>query len=124
MYAEFVVGILEKSLGARKDELAIFKRTIDSNNFIGTPELKDTAALYKSIEAALLAIQVPTEAGQAHLTLVNSIGTLANVTGAMGVWGGDPVAGLAYMDAFLKAEYDVREDMTNLFTLISDLLNK
>lgn len=124
LYAEVVVGILKESVNARKDELSAFNRTVQNSNFLGTPELKETVTIYKSIEAALLAIDVPPEAASAHLTLVNSIGTLANVVNAMAVWGGDALAGIAYVDAFLKTESRVQRDVTNLFTIISGMLSR
>lgn len=123
LYGQIVVGILQKSLDVRRDELVVFKHTIEDRNYLGTPELKQDATVYKSIEAALLAIQVPQAVATEHLALINAVGTLANVVSAMGNWGGDPVAGLAYMDALLKTQSRSRGAMNNLFDAISHILN-
>ncbi len=122
VYAGVVVTILRKSVGVRTDELSLFKQAIDTKNYTGTPALKETTTVYRSIEAALLAIDVPQAAAGAHITLVNDIGTLANITNAMGAWGGDPIAGLAYMDAYLKIAPKLQTDIADLFTIISTLL--
>jgi hypothetical protein len=119
LYAEIAYRILATATAARQNELSLFREAVISQNYYGTPALKDIAAQYKAIEGALIAMEVPTKFAAKHLAMVNAIGTLANVVSAMGSWGGDAFAGLAYMNAFSDAQVQVQTTIGALFDTIS-----
>ncbi len=122
-YVDVLGAILKTSTKVREYELALFKHTVYAENYYGTPELKLAAAKYREIEAALLAMPTPPAVAEEHLEFVNAVGTLANVVSAMGAWGGDPFAGITYMNAFITAESNVQTKLGKLYTAISNIKN-
>lgn len=104
LYAEIVYEILRESATIRQSELSLFRKAVDAGNYSGTPALKDAARTYKEMEAALIGMQVPPSVVNEHIELVNSIGTLANIVGAMGSWSGDEFAGILYTESFFATE--------------------
>ncbi len=124
LYAQIVYEILRESTTVRESELALFRKTIAAQNYSGTPALKDAARTYKEIEAALIAMQVPPAVAVEHAQLVNAVGTLANIVGAMGSWSGDPFAGIAYVEAFTANEPRIETSIGVLIEKISKNLNK
>lgn len=119
LYAEITYRILATATAARQNELTLFRQAVMSQNYYGTPALKDTAKQYKAIEGALIAMEVPKKFAAQHLEVVNAVGTLANIDAAMGNWSGDPFAGLAYLNAFSDARTRAETSIGALFDTIS-----
>ncbi|MBX9765203.1 thrombospondin type 3 repeat-containing protein [Patescibacteria group bacterium] len=104
LYAEIVYEILRESATIRQSELSLFRKAVEEKNYSGTPALRDAARTYKEMEGALIGMQVPPSIVTEHLELVNSVGTLANIVGAMASWSGDAFAGVIYSEAFFATE--------------------
>lgn len=124
LYSEIVYEILRESLAVRQSELALFRKAITSKNHSGTLELKDAARTYKSIQAALIGMQVPPAVVVEHVALVNATGTLANIVGAMGSWSGDPFAGIIYLEAFTATQQQLEASITALGDKVAININK
>jgi len=114
VYAQLVVLILRQSSNVREYELVSFSRAIRQQNYSGTPELKEAAAIYARIRNALIAVEVPTSVATEHLAVVNSLGSLANIVNAMSKWNGDPITGLTYLDSFIAAENSLAQSVNSL----------
>jgi hypothetical protein len=120
-YTQTVFYILKQSTSIRENELTTFRKSMEEKNYSGSSALKDTARLYKKIEAALLATEVPKELANEHLALINATDGLANTVTLMANWGGDPVESLVYIDLFLDSQIKVETATKNLFAKISSL---
>lgn len=114
-YAGYLGDAMQKSSLVREYELVTFARTVGLEITTGTPELRVAANVYRSIERDLVALSVPTALGSAHLELVKSVAYLAHTTELMAGWTGDPIEGLAYVDAFVRAEKRTRTALNALF---------
>lgn len=114
LYSEILYEILRESVVVRQSELGLFRKAVTSRNYSGTPELKDAARTYKDIEAALIAMEVPPVVVVEHTELVNAVGTLANIVGAMASWSGDPFAGIIYIEAFTATQQRLEESISLL----------
>ncbi|MBX9765438.1 thrombospondin type 3 repeat-containing protein [Patescibacteria group bacterium] len=121
-YAQSVVATLKFATLVRENELTLFKKAMEENNYSGTTQLKNVAILYKKIAAALLAIEVPRSLAVEHLALINAIDGLANTVNLMAGWQGDPVQSLTYMDTFIREQARVEDATNSLFAKISNLL--
>lgn len=114
-YAGYLGDAMQKSSLVREYELVTFSRTVGLEIKTGTPELRVAANVYRSIERDLVATPVPPALGPSHLELVKSVAYLARATELMAGWTGDPIDGLAYVDAFVKAEKRTRVALNDLF---------
>jgi hypothetical protein len=122
-YTEVLMFILKEATNVREHELTVFKRAAKNGTYGGIPQLKETGLLYKQIEAALIVMEVPESLAAKHLGLVNAVGTLANTVNAMSQWSGDPVASLAYANAFIGAETGVNRAVPALLDAITEILD-
>lgn len=118
VYRELLILVLRESSKVREYELVVFSRAVKEGKYAGVPELKESATLYRKIENALIATPVPPSLAREHLDVVNGVGALANIVGAMGRWSGDPILGLTYLDGFIEAENSLAARIETLFTAI------
>ncbi len=113
------IGVVIKKAGViREYELATFGRTVGRNTTTGTPELRADAGIYRDIESDLVNAPVPLSIAGAHLTLLKSVAFLAQSTELMANWSGDPLEGIAYIDAFVRADHDTQTAVNALFNAI------
>ncbi len=123
-YAQLLVIILKESSRVKEHELTTFRRSIETKNFSGSPALREAGVLYKSIEEALITMDVPPELATEHLTLINSIGSMAGIVTAMGVWNGDPLTGLIYVNTFVNTEASVSDSISAVLTHAATLIQQ
>jgi hypothetical protein len=123
-YTQLLLIILRQSTQIKEHELTTFRRTVEAKQYGGNAALTADAVLYKKIQDALIKIDVPSQVSIEHLSVVNSIGSLANIVTLMSVWSGDPLTGIVYVDTFNKAESDVSQSVATLLTRIGSLMKK
>ncbi len=123
-YAPLLVVILKESANVKEHELTTFRRSIEMKNYSGTSSLREAGVLYKSIQEALIAIDVPPELASEHLAVVNSIGSLAGIVTAMSAWNGDSITGIVYVNAFVGAEAQTNSAIETIFAKIASLIQQ
>jgi hypothetical protein len=117
-YGDTIGTIIEKSTSIKEYELAVFAHALRIENHSGTPSLRASASIYRSIERDLVAAPVPTGMEDAHLQMVKSIAFLAQSVELMGDWSGDPIDALAYIDAFVRADRGTKVAFDTLFATV------
>jgi hypothetical protein len=120
-YTQLVFLVLRQSTNIRESELATFRKVMETKNYSGSPELKETALLYKKIAAALLAIEVSNDLAKEHLALINATDGLANTVNLMAGWNGDSVQSLVYINLLAQEQAAVEASAQRLFAKISSL---
>lgn len=123
-YAGSLGDAMQKSSMVKEYELITFARTVGLEITTGTPELRTASSIYRSIEKELLAAPVPAALAPQHLELIKSVAYLAQTTELMSGWTGDPIDGLAYVDAFVKAEKRSRTALNALFAAMIEFGKK
>lgn len=123
-YTKLFAVIVSRSMLVKEYEINVFARTVGTQNIAGTPELQETATLYRNIAAALLVMEVPSSLAVQHLETVKSVGALAKAVENMAVWKGDPIDALSQVDTFNKAESYVEFSVNDLLATVSTLKKK
>lgn len=123
-YTKLLAVVMNQAGLVKRYEVAVFTESVTAENIHGTPELQETADLYKRIAAALLVMEVPSQLAKPHLEAVKSIGALARSVEIMAHWQGDPIEALADVDTFNKAQSYVTVSMENLLASITSLQKK
>ena len=112
---------LGKSAEVKEYELLSFSRAVGKQDYNGTPELGAAALTYRGVEQDLLRMDVPTDLRVQHLELLQAVSLLAQTTGLLANWSGDPIDALAYIDAFSKAERSVQLAINNVFAQVTKI---
>lgn len=123
-YTKLFAVIMSRSMLVKEYELNVFARTVGTQNVKGTPELQETATLYRNIAAALLVMEVPPSLATKHLEAIKSVGALAKAVENMATWKGDPIDALAEIDTFNKAEAYVQNSVNDLLVTVTTLQKK
>jgi len=118
---QLLAVILAQGGRVKEYEMNVFARTVGDQVTTGTPELAADAALYDEIAASLLIMDTPPAVAPQHLEVVKSVGALAKATALLATWNGDPIQGLADVDAFDKAEAYVTNSVNDLLATVKQL---
>lgn len=114
-YTGTLTKVLSRSSQISEHELKSFARSVGESNAKGSPALVKSSAIYGTILADLVALEVPDTFVAEHVVLVNAIAKLQHVTRLMSEWNGDPLYSLAYIDAFLAAERESKLALGSLY---------
>lgn len=120
-YAGTLTEILSRSTAIREYELKTFSKSVGERDRDGSPVLQRATAVYEGIARDLKLLPVPAVVLDEHLALVNHTVALAHATKLMAEWSGDPTLALAYIDAFLRAERDLRLSINMLYRTLAQV---
>ena len=122
VYEATLLTVFQKMTAITEYELTVFTRATENNRNVEDLEiLLNASKVYQGVVSDLLNMSVPQPLGSAHLNSLNSLSELAHATDGLATWSGDPLEGLARVDAFANAENNFSRDVTILYQIINTL---
>lgn len=123
-YQGALASAFKSASAVREYEPATFARAINERNDTDLAKLRSAGMIYGGIRDRLASMQVPADVAEEHLAVVNAVSALGAADLALGGWGGDPLAALTAVNAYVAAEGEARDSMNTLYALIRALEKK